>query len=145
MVDIDVVRIELVKETTIRYEKQSIKTPEEAVKLMASFFRYADREKIYVCVCNTAMHPINISMVAMGGMKQCIVSIPEIFKTAILSNCSNIIVFHNHPSGKVTPSEEDKRITKRIQQAGQILDIILQDHIIIGEDTFFSFKQAGLL
>ena len=73
------------------------------------------------------------------------VSIRSIFSRAILCNANSIIVAHNHPSGIVKPSHEDISITRRIKEASEILDIKLIDHIIIGEDSYYSFKNEGLL
>ncbi len=148
---VDVVRIELVKERDIVFddydvEKLRITRPEDAVKLISSFFDSSDREKVYVCALDANMKPINISLVSMGGMNQCAIHIPEIFKTAILANCPNIICFHNHLSGNTKPSYEDKIITSRLKEAGDILGIKLQDHIIVGKTgQFYSFKREGFI
>jgi DNA repair protein RadC len=70
----------------------------------------------------------------------------EIFKVAILSNSATIIIFHNHPSGHVEPSEEDITITKRLKECGKLMGIELLDHIIIGsEDRYCSLKEKGIL
>ena len=66
-------------------------------------------------------------------------------KEALENFSTNIIVAHNHPTGVLKPSEADIRMTKNIQNAGEILDIKLLDHIIIGENSFYSFAEAGLL
>ena len=148
---VDVVRIELVKEREVSFEdydieKLRVSKPEYAVKLVSTLFENSDREKVYVCALDTNKKPINISLVSMGGMNQCVIHIPEIFKAAILANCPNIIVFHNHVSGNIKPSNEDKVITSRLEEAGEILQIKLQDHIIVGKaGQFFSFKREGLI
>ena len=69
----------------------------------------------------------------------------EIFKTAILSNSNQIMLAHNHPSGISAPSNEDKAMTNRIKDAGVILGIELIDHIIIGSNEYFSFKENKLM
>lgn len=146
---LDVVHIELVKEGTIDYMgigNGRISTPEEAVRLASSFFRGADREKVYVLVLNGNMVPVNITLACMGGMAEARIYMAEIFKTAILSNCPNIICLHNHLSGNTQPSEADKIATLQMQFAGKILGIKLQDHIIVGEEgKFFSFQKEGFI
>lgn len=148
---VDVVRIELVKECEVEFddydvEKIRVTKPEDAVKLISSFFEHADREKVYVCALEANMKPVNITLVSMGGMNQCAIHIPEIFKAAILANCPNIICFHNHLSGNTKPSYDDRDITAKLKQAGELLGIKLQNHIIIGKKgQFYSFKREGLI
>lgn len=148
---VDIVHIEMVKDGSVLYGNEengtrNMNTPEEAAKFAASFFHNADREKIYVCTLSASMEPINICLAGVGGMNSCEVHIPEIFKTAILSNCPNIMCIHNHISGEVVPSDEDKMATGKILLAGKLLGIELQDHIIIGDNgKFFSFKKEGIL
>lgn len=147
---VDLVRIELVKEGSIPYgesdnENTQITKVEDAVHLASSLFERADREKVYVIALDGHMNPRNISLAGVGGMAECAIHVPEIFKAAILSNCSNIICIHNHPSGNVEPSESDRRVTRRLKEAGQLLGVKLQDHIIIGDNgNFFSFKQERM-
>ena len=147
---VDVVRVELVKEGSVTYgekdrENTKITNPEDAVRLASPFFTHSDREKVYVIALDARMKPRNISLAGLGGMTECTIHVPEIFKTAILSNCPNIICIHNHPSGDVRPSEDDRQITKRLQTAGNYIGIKLQDHIIIGDnEEFFSFRQQSM-
>jgi DNA repair protein RadC len=72
------------------------------------------------------------------------VRVAEIFKTAIRRNATNIIIIHNHPSGDPTPSPDDIAITRAIIQAGELLDVKLLDHIIVGNGKFVSLKERGL-
>ena len=69
----------------------------------------------------------------------------EVFRTAIGKAVSSILLGHNHPSGDEAPSEEDLKITKRLVEAGKIIGIEVLDHIIIGKDSFCSFKERGLI
>jgi DNA repair protein RadC len=68
-----------------------------------------------------------------------------VFKAALLLNAASLIIAHNHPSGDPAPSREDREVTRAIAEAGGILDIPLHDHVIVGEERYFSFKDAGLL
>lgn len=87
---------------------------------------------------------ICIDMVSVGSLNQSIVTPRETFKTALLSSAAAIILLHNHPTGDPTPSREDREITRRLKEAGELLGIGVLDHIIIG-DTFMSFVEGGLL
>ncbi|MBC7251703.1 MAG: hypothetical protein H5T62_15685, partial [Anaerolineae bacterium] len=68
----------------------------------------------------------------------------EVFREAIRQNCAAIIVAHNHPSGDPTPSPEDIAVTQRIVSAGQLLDVEVLDHLIIGQQRYVSLKERGL-
>lgn len=83
--------------------------------------------------------------VSIGSLNQSIIHPREVFKTALLSNAAAVILMHNHPSGDPEPSSEDKAITRRLQEAGDIMGIKVLDHIIIGDDNYLSFVQAGLM
>src|SRR5262249_30719327 len=84
--------------------------------------------------------------VSMGSLTASVVHPREVYKAAILAQAAAIICGHNHPSGDVHPSREDRALTTRLYQAGKLLGINLLDHIIVGEDgTYFSFADEGLL
>ena len=97
---------------------------------------------IYVCTLNGHNEPVAMEMVAKGSVNWCTADISQIYKTAIISNASGIICFHNHPSGSIEPSREDRLLTEKMKTAGRYLDIPLRDHIIIGGDgAFYSFNE----
>ncbi len=82
--------------------------------------------------------------VSVGSLNQSIVHPREVFKTALLSSAAAIVLIHNHPSGDPTCSREDREITRRLKEAGEILGIRVLDHVIVG-DSYFSFVEQGLL
>ena len=82
--------------------------------------------------------------VSVGSLNQCIVHPREVFANALRSSAAAIVLLHNHPTGDPTPSREDLDITRRLQEAGEILGIRVLDHIIIG-DSFLSFSAQGLI
>ena len=94
---------------------------------------------------NTNLEPLAVEIAAVGGINSCCIDIKNIFKGAILSNAACVICFHNHPSGNPRPSREDFMITQRMKMAGEILGVALADHIVIGKDGFYSFKEHGRL
>ncbi|MDO4647186.1 MAG: JAB domain-containing protein [Eubacteriales bacterium] len=134
-------RLMLMEDRTI-YSTTQINSPADIVKLMREQLKTLDCEHCLVANVDVKNRPLNISTVSIGDLSGSIVPIRSVFKSAILSGASRIMLFHNHPSGDVTPSNEDMRITKRVIAAGQILGIHLIDHIIVGSDgDFFSFLQ----
>ena len=88
---------------------------------------------------------ICMDLVSIGSLNQSIVHPRELFKTACLSNAAAIICVHQHPTGDPTPSSEDISITRRLKEAGEIMGIRLLDHIIVGDGTYLSFTERGLL
>jgi len=88
-----------------------------------------------------------IHVVSEGSLNQSIVHPRETFKSAILANAAAVILAHNHPSGDTTPSREDREITRRLREAGDILGIKVLDHVIVDTDSgnSFSFVESGLL
>jgi DNA repair protein RadC len=84
--------------------------------------------------------------VSKGGISGTVTDVRIILQAAIKANASGIIVCHNHPSGNIQPSESDTRLTHKIREAGNIMDIVLLDHLIVAtENTYYSFADNGLL
>lgn len=143
---IPIVRLQVVKENEIDYGGEMLNVPIKAVQLVKKIIGESDREYIVVCCVNSAMKPTNIEIVGIGTSNTCLFGIPEIFKTAMLTNANGIIVFHTHPSGEAVPSKLDELQTKRLLKVGELLGIEIKDHIIIGEgDKYFSFLENELL
>ena len=135
------VRIEMVKEKTVRYKEQ-ISTAERAAEVLKTIIGNTDRETAVV-LCLDTKNKINaINIVSIGIVDATLIHPREVFKAAILSNATGIIFAHNHPSGDTTPSEEDKEMTKRLIAAGDILGINVLDSIILG-DGFYSFREEN--
>lgn len=99
---------------------------------MADALARLDRE--YCCVVNldSMLRPINFNVVSIGGISRTLVPVQNVFKAAILSNAAGIMLFHNHPSGSLTPSREDVLLTQRLVKAGQLMEIPVLDHVIVG-------------
>jgi len=83
--------------------------------------------------------------ISEGGISGTVVDPKKIYKIALDKHASSIILGHNHPSGNVQPSEADQKITKKIKDAGFMLDVAVLDHIIIGDDKYYSFADEGTL
>ncbi|WP_075809133.1 JAB domain-containing protein [Paraclostridium sordellii] len=143
---VDVVSIKVVKDYSIQYSPRKVSNSSDAYKLFERFLLDIDREKFLVACFNTKNEPVNISVVSVGTLNSSLVHPREVMKTAILSNSNSIMIAHNHPSGSLEPSTEDKNITQRLIKACEILGIKLLDHIIIGSNnSYFSFKENLLM
>lgn len=101
-------------------------------------------EEFYVLILNRSNVVVKKEQVSRGGMSSTIVDPKIVFKVAVNHAASGIILAHNHPSGSVKPSEHDIRLTKKLREGANILDIALLDHIIVGANTYFSFADEGL-
>jgi DNA repair protein RadC len=83
--------------------------------------------------------------VQQGIVNQAVVYPRQVLETALRRKASALILVHNHPSGNVRPSDADIRLTRTIQEAAKMLEILVHDHVIIGENRFFSFREEGIL
>ena len=143
---IQVVNIRMVKEPSI-YSESRITCPQDAVKAIAKDMATYDREVFAVMNLKTNGQIINLNICSMGTLDASMVSPREVFKSSILSNAASFIAIHNHPSGSLKPSQEDRDITKRLLECGDLLNIQMLDHIIVAGETgdIYSFKSEGLL
>lgn len=101
-------------------------------------------EMIMICL-NANMQTIGYHKVSVGGMTASVVDVRTVFTVALKALAVAIIISHNHPSGNKTPSQQDLAVTEQIKKAGEILNIPLLDHIIITQDSYYSFKGSNLL
>ena len=114
-----------------------------AARILRPFFAALDREQ-FLIACLDAKHAIiGVNIVSIGSLTLSIVHPREVFKAAILLNSAAIICAHNHPSGEPEPSSEDRVLTTRLRQAGDLIGITVLDHIVLGDDRTFSFADQG--
>jgi DNA repair protein RadC len=123
----------------------TIRSPQDVANLLMNEMRYLDRENFRVLILSTKNVVLKNCLVSIGSVNSSLVHPREVFKPAIKNSASAIILIHNHPSGDCTPSQEDIKITAKLVESGKIIGISILDHIIIGDGTFFSFKDKGLL
>lgn len=143
---LDVVSVRLVSDTPV-FSEQKIDSPETAIKAVAKLLGQFDREVVCVINLKTDGTPINCSMVSMGSVNYSLAHPREMLKSSILSNAANMILLHNHPSNKLTPSKDDTRMTDRMLKVSELIGIPLLDHVIVGPDVkeFFSFREKGMI
>jgi DNA repair protein RadC len=103
----------------------------------------ADREYFYAILLSTKNHVLAVELVSVGTLSASIVHPREVFKPAIVQSAAAVAVVHNHPSGDVTPSPEDRELTRRLARAGELLGIRLLDHLIVCETEYVSLRDAG--
>ena len=106
---------------------------------------FMDKECVIVLALDSANKIINKHEVSKGTINRSIVSARDILKSCILDSAVSFILVHNHPSGSLVPSSEDKKVTNTLKQAGEILGIPMLDHVIVSKTGFYSFKEVGLL
>ena len=142
---INIVKIKMEKVKSMLVESKNVSSPKDVYKIVKEYLDGVDREHLVLLTLDTKNKITSINTVSIGSLNSSIVHPREVFKTAILSNASSIILSHNHPSGDVTPSNEDISITTRIKEGGRILGIEVLDHVIIGDDKYSSLKEKGVL
>jgi len=125
-------------------ERPIVHSPADAAEMVQYEMSALEQEELRVMLLDTRSRVLQIETVYRGSVNSSQVRIAEIFKAAIRRNATNLIVIHNHPSGDPTPSPDDVAITRLILQAGELLDVKLLDHVIIGSGRFVSLKERGL-
>ena len=142
---LDRVAIRMVKEPPL-YSSEPLRSPEDAVRVIADMLKQYDREAFCIVNLRNDLSPINMNIVSTGTLNASLAHPREILKSAVLSNASATMLFHNHPSGILLPSRADIEITDRMQQLFAMADMPLLDHIIIGNgDQYYSFKENSIM
>ena len=140
---IPIVSLQVVVDGYLEYLREDLITPRKAAEWVErNIIRHSNREHVVVVCCDSGGRATNIDVVSKGTVDCCLASVVEIFKVAIISNAVSIILFHNHPSGDPAPSRKGEETTKKVREAGELLEIGLLDHIIIGKDgAYYSFME----
>lgn len=139
------VGIRMVKEPPL-YSSEPVNSPQAAVRLMSETLKGYDREVLAVVNLRNDLKPINMNIVSIGTLNQSLAHPREIMKSIILSNAGSVMLFHNHPSGNLAPSQEDIQLTDRMSKLCSLLGTPVVDHIIIGnDDRYFSFQENRIL
>jgi DNA repair protein RadC len=124
---------------------ESITSSKDIFNLLNSYFADLHYEEFWIILLSRANKVITKIFISKGGQSGTVSDPKIIFKAALEHNAANIILAHNHPSGNLKPSQADIDLTKKIKSAGQFLDIAVLDHLIFGEQAYFSFADEGLL
>jgi DNA repair protein RadC len=121
-----------------------VSRPQDIYGALARYAR-ARNERFFAITLNGAHEIIKVHIVSIGLVNRTVVHPREVFITAIKDNSCAIIIAHNHPSGRLDPSPEDRDITNRLRQASEVLGITLLDHVIFSSSGYYSFVEHGLL
>lgn len=122
----------------------TIGSPVEVIALPAVMKLMKARQEHFMVITLDGAHAvIKARIVTSGLVNRTVVHPREVFAPAITDNAVAVILVHNHPSGKMQPSEEDREITSRLDAAGELLGIQVLDHIIVGKSGYYSFKETG--
>jgi len=125
------------------YKSKELTDPEKVYRLIKNKLKDYHKEHFYIIVLNSRNW--SVAEVSIGSLNASIVHPREVFAEAIKNKAASVIFVHNHPSGDPEPSEGDLITTKRLVEAGKILEIEVVDHIIITNNNFLSFKERKLL
>lgn len=123
----------------------SIQNSIDAFNAIADLFEGEKKEKLVVLLLDSRLSMIHREVIGVGILNQVLVHPREVFLPAIRHRANSLILAHNHPSGDCFPSESDLIVTKSVKESGEIMSIKLWDHLIIGKDKIFSFKDQRLL
>ena len=124
---------------------KSIQTSRDAFNAIRAVLTDLDHEEFWVLMLNKANKVITKLCLATGGIDATVVDIRVLLKKCIENKAVAMVVAHNHPSGNLNPSQQDRRLTSRILNAADLVDIKLCDHIIIGGNSYYSFSDEGEL
>ena len=129
-------------------KKQAHYTPDTPIKgsaqaagFLREDLRSLDHEESWILLLNSANLPLAKKMITVGTIKSTQIDHRRIFKEALLTNATAIILFHNHPSGTPVPSVADINVTNKLRKACDIFDISLLDHIILTDESYYSFAD----
>ncbi|MEO8174214.1 MAG: JAB domain-containing protein [Sediminibacterium sp.] len=141
--------IELVYKSKVKLsDRPEVKSASSAYQILLSQWdenRIELTEQPIALLMNKANRVMGIYRMSTGGITGTVVDPRILFTAALKANASAIILAHNHPSGNLTPSQQDRAITEKLSEAGKFLDIKIVDHLIITNEGFYSFADEGLL
>ena len=121
-----------------------ISSPADVEGLLRGRIANLDRENFVAVLLNTKNEVLEYPTISVGTLSSSLVHPREVFKPAIRASAAGVVLAHNHPSGKVEPSREDRDVTRRLVEASEIIGIEVLDHVILG-DGYFSMKEHGML
>lgn len=137
--------MEMATRLHVKRDMFQIRSPDDAAQYITPYYSNAEQECLVVMCLNTKNFVVSMVELYRGSVNTGLVRNAEVFKEAIRLNSPAIIIAHNHPSGDPSPSADDIQTTRSIVEAGKVLDIDVLDHVIIGNNSWISLRQRGLL
>ena len=138
------IEYKLVRESNPDYRKKTMSGAEDVFNFFSDL-QDATKEKLFSVCLTQQSEIVCVDLVSVGSNDHSVADPKEIIKAAILSNASSLIMVHNHPSGSIKPSDADTVTTNTMKEACKMFGITLLDHIIIGNDKYFSYANSGLI
>jgi DNA repair protein RadC len=125
-------------------DRPQIKSPSDAAAILLPWIGNREQENIAILYCDTRNYVVHQEILYRATLNTSLVRTCEVFRCAIRKNSANIIIAHNHPSGDPNPSPEDIALTRRLVEAGKLLEIEVLDHFVIGHNRYISLRERGL-
>jgi len=125
--------------------KKQICSSKDAFDIFNPLISDSTYEEFWILLLNKANKVLNKACISEGGLTGTVADPVKIFRLAIENNAVGIILCHNHPSGNLKPSDADTRLTQKMRDGGKLIEISVLDHIIIGDNKYFSFADEGLI
>lgn len=125
--------------------KQKVSCSRDVYTYFRPLLHDSSYEEFWILLLNRGNKILKSICISQGGLSGTVADPKKIFKMALEQYASSVVLCHNHPSGNISPSESDIRLTQKLKKAGSFLDLPIIDHIIVGEDSYFSFADEGLL
>lgn len=129
--------------SSFKKEIKHISSAKDVFELYHERLKDEKQENFYVLMLNNKNYVIKEELISKGVLDSAIIHSREVFKPAIKNSSARIILVHNHPSGDPKPSEEDIKLTEKLVEAGELLGITILDHIIIGDEKYWSWKEKS--
>ncbi|MBA5245837.1 DNA repair protein RadC [Marnyiella aurantia] len=126
-------------------DRKQLVSSHEAFLFLKPYLGDLQTEEFWAVFVNQNNKVLHFCQLTSGGINYSVVDVRILFKTALEQFATGIFIAHNHPSGNLRPSEEDKKITKQVVEAGKLLNVTLIDHLIINQNSYFSFSDEGIL
>lgn len=134
-----------VRRGVLENKKEVITSSKDAALYLQSFLQYKPNEIFVALFLNQGNRILHTEILSEGGITGTVVDVRLLIKKALQHNTTSIILCHNHPSGNLKPSKADKDLTTKIADAAKLLDIVVNDHIIVSNEGYFSFCDEGLM
>lgn len=128
-----------------RKERTRITSSVDIYELFHPLMADLPTEEFWVLLLNRSNRVIDKVRISSGGIDQTTADVRTILREALLARATQMVLIHNHPSGNIQPSQEDKRITERIKGAGRLMNISVIDHVIVTDGAYYSFNDEGIL
>lgn len=138
-------KVTMVRESVLELESRDCSGPRQVWEVAKLLITEKDKESFWVFMVTARNRLAGVHMVSFGTLTASLVHPREFFRPALVSAAAGVIAVHNHPSGDCRPSAEDRTATQRLVRAGRILGVPLLDHVIVADESHYSFRENGAM